>query len=120
MKRLVFVLSLLFSPLVTTQASAQATFGLGFQPNKNPGGLMWNNGGSADVLPATATAFNVVAYGATGDGTTDDGTAIAAAITAASAATPGGGAVYFPPPTNCYKITAPIAINSALTLFGQK
>lgn len=51
--------------------------------------------------------FNVKSstYGATGNGSTDDTTAINAAVTAAGTA--GGGVVYFPPGT--YVISAPIA-----------
>lgn len=49
--------------------------------------------------------FNVKFYGAKGDGTTDDATAIGLAITAASTL---GGVVYFPPAT--------YAIGSSLTL----
>lgn len=44
-------------------------------------------------LPSSAVNFNVKAYGAKGDGTTDDTTAIQAAINAASAG--GGGTVVF-------------------------
>ncbi len=48
------------------------------------------------VLTGTTgfTVYNVLQYGATGDGTTDDSTAINAAI--AAAATAGGGIVYLP------------------------
>lgn len=47
------------------------------------------------------TIFNVVDYGATGDGATDDRTAINSAIAALNAA--GSGILYFPPGT--YKVT---------------
>lgn len=51
---------------------------------------------------------NVLDFGAVGDGSTDDTTAIAAAITAASVA---GGYVYFPSGT--YKISSTLTINKA-------
>jgi hypothetical protein len=46
--------------------------------------------------------YNVKAYGATGNGSTDDGAAIASAITAANTA--GGGVVFFP--AGNYKVTS--------------
>ncbi len=52
---------------------------------------------------------NVKQYGAVGDGSTDDTTAIAAAITAASA----GGVVFFP--VGNYKISSPLTLNGANT-----
>lgn len=66
------------------------------------------------VLTAAALAgavtppstFNVVAYGALGDGTTDDSAAVIAAIAAASAA--GGGTVLFPVGT--YRIDSQIVL----------
>ena len=53
--------------------------------------------------------YDVTAYGATGDGSTDDTVAIEAAIAAADATT--GGTIYFPP--GVYKIT------TTITLTGQ-
>lgn len=43
--------------------------------------------------------FNVTAYGATGNGSTNDTAAVQAAITAALAVAPGSAVVYFPPGT---------------------
>lgn len=57
--------------------------------------------------------YNVVGYGATGDGTTNDTTAIQAAITAA---TTSGGSVYVPAGT--YLINT-ITLNSKVFLFGD-
>lgn len=48
----------------------------------------------ANLTKSVAGVYNVKNYGATGNGTTDDTTAISAAITAANAA--GGGQVFFP------------------------
>lgn len=61
---------------------------------------------------------NVMAYGATGNGTTDDTAAIQAAFNAAKSA---DGAVYFPPTSNWYLVTAPIVISggNSLTIFGD-
>lgn len=55
------------------------------------------------------TLFNVIFYGATGNGTSDDTAGINAAVAAAVAA--GGGIVYFPSGT--YKTTSTITVNSA-------
>lgn len=49
------------------------------------------------ILPVPIIYYNVKAYGAKGDGTTDDTTAITSAINAAVAA--GGGTIFFPPGT---------------------
>ncbi|MBU5670246.1 glycosyl hydrolase family 28-related protein [Paenibacillus brevis] len=59
-------------------------------------------------------AHNVKAYGAVGDGITNNTAAIRAAINAASAT--GGGVVYFPP--GIYGINAYVAIPSNITLQG--
>ena len=58
--------------------------------------------------------FNPVFYGATANGTTNDGTAIASAISAASAA--GGGVVYFPAGT--FAVTTTIVLPSNVALVG--
>lgn len=80
----------------------------------------------ASTAPNTATlGYNVAlkgpkpwrdvqAYGAVCDGSTDDGTAIAAAISAASA----GEVVFIPPSSGGCKITAPIAMKGGIALVG--
>lgn len=57
--------------------------------------------------------YNVRGYGATGDGTTDDTTAVQAAITAAAA----GGIVYFPP--GSYVCNGLTIANSNITFAGD-
>jgi hypothetical protein len=59
--------------------------------------------------PIYAAVFDVKAYGATGNGTTDDITAINSAISAAASA--GGGTVLFPRGT--YRTSAEIAVTSS-------
>lgn len=61
--------------------------------------------------PTPDGVYNVKAYGAVGNGTTDDRAAINAAITAANAA--GGGTVYMPPGT--YLVTAATHPNPSQT-----
>jgi hypothetical protein len=58
--------------------------------------------------------FNVKSYGALGDGTTDDTSAIAAAISAASTA--GGGFLFFPKGT--YRITSTLTLTAKISVFG--
>ena len=65
------------------------------------------------VLPSDA-GYNVKAFGATGDGATNDRTAIVAAQNAAAAA--GGATVYFP--AGEYKITASIPMLPGITYQG--
>ena len=85
-----------------------------------PGSGMVKSTGSvlATAIPSTdyqSVVFSSVKdYGAKGDGTTDDTTAIANAITAASGSG-GSGVVYFPPGTY---ITSPITVPGATTLLG--
>ena len=58
--------------------------------------------------------IDVRAYGATGDGSTDDTTYIQDAIDAASA----GDVICFPVPSSYYKITSAVNIDKSLTIIG--
>mgnify|MGYP000971904125 CR=1 FL=1 len=69
--------------------------------------LLGTDDGMSKWIPTSV--YNVVAYGATGNGATDDTEAIQSAIDAAIAA--GGGTVYFPKGT--YKLTASLVVASA-------
>ena len=60
------------------------------------------------------TSVTSPAYGATGDGTTNDSAAIQAAVNAANTA--GGGVVYFPP--GVYRIGTRIELKSGVSLVG--
>jgi polygalacturonase len=63
--------------------------------------------------PTKMNSFNVQTYGAVGDGVTNDGTAIASAITALLANSSGNtnGTLFFPQGT--YLVSAPITVNIA-------
>lgn len=69
---------------------------------------VWDPPPTIDI-PSTSGVFNVKAYGAIGDGVTDDTTAVEAAIAAAKAV---GGTVLFPPP-GTYLISATLYINNS-------
>lgn len=60
------------------------------------------------AVAATSLVFDVMIYGATGDGSTDDTAAIQSAIDAAEAA--GGGRVWFPVPSVSYKISSTLTV----------
>jgi polygalacturonase len=63
----------------------------------------------------TDNAFNVMAYGAKGDGITDDTAAIQAALDAAGAA--GGGQVYVP--VGAFVVRAPLRIPARVGIIGM-
>lgn len=65
-------------------------------------------------IPQTVAQMNVKAFGAVGDGTTDDRAAIQSAVDAAVAA--GGAVVYLPSGT--YLIKRPLVLGSKVTLQG--
>ena len=58
--------------------------------------------------------YNVLWFGAVGDGSTDDSAAIQAAVDA----TPDGGTLFFPKTASYYKITAYLTISASITLRG--
>jgi hypothetical protein len=66
------------------------------------------------LIAAAGQIYNVKAYGATGNGTTDDTTAISSAETAAIAVQ---GCVYFPSGT--YKTSSPLPITSGACYLGS-
>lgn len=75
------------------------------------GGPLW----VGDTAPGNPLlVLDVKAYGAAGNGTTDDTEAIRAAITAAAA---GGRGVYFPP--GVYRMTSSIGLGSSVNLQGS-
>lgn len=68
---------------------------------------------SASKVAVDALVYNVKDHGAVGNNSTDDTTAIQAAINLATA---NGGVVYFPPAI--YRISASLSISSGITLLG--
>ncbi len=72
---------------------------------------------SDGTLNSVQTVYNVKDYGAKGDGTTDDSTAIQNAVNACNAA--GGGVVYFPPTPNSYLVNTAIKPLSNIIFRGE-
>jgi len=77
-------------------------------PVRGQTGIWINKGGDSGQ-------YNVKAYGAVGDGVTDDTTAVQAAIDAAEVS---GGIVFFPAGT--YKITSPLTVEFGIILEGVR
>jgi hypothetical protein len=93
----------------------------GVSPDGSSGLTVTGNVKAATVNASVNTQINVMAYGAKGDCTTDDNTAILAAQAAANAQAVGNtlpGAIYFPkPPGGCY-LTSTIEW-TGVSLIGQ-
>lgn len=77
----------------------------------------WINTGDVNYTVAEQYVFNVLAYGAKGDGNANDTTAISAAINAANAAT-NGGQVYFPAGTYKVNTVLPTLTSHKVSLVG--
>ncbi len=75
----------------------------------------------AELLATTSEVFNVKAYGAKGDGSTDDAAAIQAALDAAEGSTSNrqGGTVYMPGVDTNYIIKTPLEIPVSVHLVGD-
>jgi hypothetical protein len=72
------------------------------------------------LLVKGGPVFDVTAYGATGDGTTDDYTAIAAAVSAAAAAaTAGQTATLFFPPAIAYDSASPVVVGAGINVIME-
>lgn len=82
----------------------------GYVPAPSEWNTWWGKKGDSN----TTVCVTDPAYGAKGDGTTDDTNAIKAAV----AAVAGGGAVYFPPGN--YLVSGKVAIPSNVALFAQR
>lgn len=84
---------------------------------QEPSGLIIIN--DLSVPPSTVRIFNTRDFGATGDGTTDDTAAIAAAAAAIPAT---GGVLFFPAPEAYYKITAGVSFEDRanITISGAQ
>ena len=99
--------SLTFVGTTTVTISCGSGGGDSGLPPPDAAGFLESDGGAYYI---GQPVFRVTDYGAKGDGTTDDTTAIQATVTAALEAN--GGVVWFPTPNMTYKVTAQINVPS--------
>lgn len=101
------------SDLTAIAAVATQAFGRSLLTASNAGEARTLTGALEAAAAYSVFSVKASAYGAKGDGATDDSTAIQAAIDAAAVA---GGVVYFPPGT--YIINATLTLKSKVHLLG--
>jgi hypothetical protein len=101
---------------ITVTVNLTNTYAIGKPVSKSPVEIVAARAGSTTLggrLALMEVAVNVKTHGATGNGSTDDTAAIAAAITAAGV----GGVIRVPLGT--YKVSAPLTLLSKQTIFGD-
>lgn len=77
---------------------------------------LWMDTGAAWVSVSGMRCVDVTAFGAVGDGVTDDAPAIQAAIDALGSQ---GGVVYFPHTSACYRVNTTLRIGKGVRLIGS-
>lgn len=95
-----------FAAMTLNTNTISTTGALNLNPTGQPVTVNGDFSVTGTCIGCGSQVYNVKAYGAVGDGTTDDSTAVIAAIAATSTA--GGGVVYFPKGT--YRIDSQIVL----------
>lgn len=80
------------------------------------GAGLWMDSGAAWLSVTGTPCVDVTAFGAVGDGVTDDAPAIQAAIDSLGAQ---GGVVYFPHTSACYRVNTTLRIGKGVRLIGS-